>query len=207
MVYFTSDTHFGSIRALAFSKRPFSSVEEMNHTLVTNWNKKVTDDDVVYHLGDFGNREYASVLNGKIIFLPGNYERDEFQGDEDTMNEELHSSFDIVVTTPRNEVPLAVLCKMANDRKLRRYIEECSEITGREISLVTSLIYMMHEPSRHVNISTCLNLYGHIHGRQMVRRYGMDVGVDAHHFYPVSLADVIFYWTAILKYYDKEVFN
>ena len=206
MIYFTSDTHFGSARTLELSRRPFSSVEEMDHALVVNWNKKVTDDDVVYHLGDFGDREYASLLNGRIIFLPGNYERDEFQT-VDRMEEELHSTFDTVVTTSRIEVPLAVLCGMANDSKLRKYIEECSEITGREISLVTSLIYMMHEPSRHVNISTCLNLYGHIHGRQMVRRYGMDVGVDAHHFYPVSLEDVIFYWTAILKYYDKEVFN
>ena len=27
------------------------------------------------------------------------------------------------------------------------------------------------------------NLFGHIHGRQAIKTYGLDIGVDAHHFY------------------------
>ena len=42
MIYFTSDTHFNQERTMIFSKRPFSSLEDMNNTLVNNWNSKIT---------------------------------------------------------------------------------------------------------------------------------------------------------------------
>ena len=50
------------------------------------------------------------------------------------------------------------------------------------------------------------NLFGHIHGRQMVKRYGLDVGVDCHHFRPISFHDVLFYKNAIENHYDENVF-
>ena len=49
-------------------------------------------------------------------------------------------------------------------------------------------------------------LYGHIHKLQMVKRNGLNVGVDCHNFYPISLDDVMFYKNAILNFYDKNVF-
>lgn len=76
-IWFTSDTHFGSQRTLKLSKRPFESVEEMDKTMIENWNKVVKDNDIVYHLGDFGNYEIGKELNGRIILLFGNYERKE----------------------------------------------------------------------------------------------------------------------------------
>ena len=63
---------------------------------------------------------------------------------------------------------------------------------------------MMHEPENYDK--KCFNLFGHIHGRQMVKRFGLDVGVDCHHFKPISIKDVLFYKTAIEKYYDNNVF-
>lgn len=74
-IWFTSDTHFGSERTLQLSKRPFNSVEEMDQTMINNWNKVVSEHDGVFHLGDFGNYEIAEQLNGKICLIPGNYER------------------------------------------------------------------------------------------------------------------------------------
>ena len=71
MIYFTSDTHFGSQRTLELSKRPFANVGEMDFALMTNWNKTVSQEDVVYHLGDFGNYNMAQYLNGtKKIEVP-----------------------------------------------------------------------------------------------------------------------------------------
>jgi len=72
--WFTSDTHFGSERTLQLSKRPFKTVNEMDNVIITNWNNRVSEDDTVYHLGDFGDYEVRHKLNGKIILIKGNYE-------------------------------------------------------------------------------------------------------------------------------------
>ena len=52
-------------------------------------------------------------------------------------------------------------------------------------------------------------IYGHIHGRQLVKEgFGLDVGVDAHNFKPVSEEDVSFYLNAMEKgFYDEQVFD
>jgi calcineurin-like phosphoesterase family protein len=79
MIYFTSDLHIGHSNILIYDKRPFASVEEMNESLVANWNATVTDEDTVYFLGDFSMsdqiaRIYMPKLNGKIIWVCGNHD-------------------------------------------------------------------------------------------------------------------------------------
>lgn len=76
--WFTSDTHFGSERHLELSRRPWTSVEEMDLNLISNWNKRSTASDYVYHLGDFGVLKTLPLLNFKRMnLLMGNYERNE----------------------------------------------------------------------------------------------------------------------------------
>lgn len=78
--FFTSDTHFGHQRTLEYSRRPFADVASMDAALIANWNSVVQPGDTVYHLGDFGTLEslnFARKLNGRIIFLPGNYDTPE----------------------------------------------------------------------------------------------------------------------------------
>lgn len=76
-IFFTSDTHFGEERTMQLSKRPFSSVEEMDWEMVKQWNTVITDKDSVYHLGDFGNVKMLQHLKGnRIYFLPGNYDKE-----------------------------------------------------------------------------------------------------------------------------------
>lgn len=53
--FFTSDTHFGSERTLKFSRRPFKTTQEMDETFINNWNDLIKPEDIVYHLGDFGD--------------------------------------------------------------------------------------------------------------------------------------------------------
>ena len=79
-VFFTSDTHFGHSKIIDYCKRPFSSIEEHDKTLIQNWNNVVGQDDTVFHLGDFayGNSQFVSniikQLNGNIILIKGNHD-------------------------------------------------------------------------------------------------------------------------------------
>jgi calcineurin-like phosphoesterase family protein len=78
--YFTSDTHFNHYNIMRYCKRPFDTVEEMNETIIKNWNDQVSKEDFVYHLGDFGfgplqnNQEIFSRLNGKKYLIRGNHD-------------------------------------------------------------------------------------------------------------------------------------
>ena len=80
-VFFTSDTHFSHENIIKYCNRPFSSVEEMNETIITNWNNVITPNDTVFHLGDFGfgtEDEMATIksrLNGKIEFIFGSHDK------------------------------------------------------------------------------------------------------------------------------------
>ncbi len=81
MVFFTADTHFGHENVIRFCDRPFASVEEMNETIIRNWNERVTDKDTVYILGDmFFRCETATVedilkrLKGKKYLIVGNHD-------------------------------------------------------------------------------------------------------------------------------------
>ena len=82
MIYLTSDLHFTHMNILKYEpeSRPFSSIEEMNETIIQNWNEVVTANDTVYVLGDMamGMIEDAipliKRLNGKIILIRGNHD-------------------------------------------------------------------------------------------------------------------------------------
>ena len=77
--YITSDTWFGRPQILQIANRQFNNIEEMNSTLIKNWNKKVKKNDVVFHLGNFAwdpitARKVLKKLNGKIYFLKGSHD-------------------------------------------------------------------------------------------------------------------------------------
>lgn len=79
-----ADTHFGHAKSISFLRpdgellRPFSSVEEMDETMVKRWNKKVGKRDTVYHLGDVviprASLNILDRLNGRKILIRGNHD-------------------------------------------------------------------------------------------------------------------------------------
>lgn len=80
-IFFTSDLHFGHKNIIRFDNRPFTSVEEMDETIIQNWNAKVSDADTVYMLGDISwyndvkTCEILNRLNGHKILIKGNHDR------------------------------------------------------------------------------------------------------------------------------------
>jgi calcineurin-like phosphoesterase family protein len=78
--FVVSDLHLGHFNIIKYSNRPFKSLEEMNNTLISNWNSIVSPKDNVFFLGDlaFGKNTtmdiWLSKLNGNIIFIEGNHD-------------------------------------------------------------------------------------------------------------------------------------
>jgi calcineurin-like phosphoesterase family protein len=83
MRWFTSDTHFGHKNILKYEaeSRPFDGTDEMDETIIQNWNAVVAPGDIVFHLGDVAMGDIAqslpkvSRLNGIKILIPGNHDR------------------------------------------------------------------------------------------------------------------------------------
>ncbi len=164
MIWFTSDLHLGHKAAVDMCGRPFETVEEMTETLIMNFNACVRKDDTVYILGDLSHRITLEEANRLIARLNGK----------------------------------KILCKGNHDKKydpaLFEEIHDFLElhVDGMNISLMH--YPMMEWPkSRHGSV----HLHGHIHStgeynlqqrEEGILRY--DVGVDANHYFPVSLKQV-----------------
>lgn len=87
-LFFISDTHFFHANILKFTGkdghpiRPgFTDWNDMNERMVSNWNKVVTPQDHVYHLGDVTFRydgafnNLMSRLNGHKRLIVGNHDK------------------------------------------------------------------------------------------------------------------------------------
>jgi len=74
MKFVTADQHFNHKNIIQFCQRPFKDVNEMNDTLIMNWNSKVKENDTVYVLGDMIWQEPVEQilirLSGQIIYVP-----------------------------------------------------------------------------------------------------------------------------------------
>ena len=178
-VFFTADTHFSSERALEHSKRPFASPEIMNNILIDNWNSLITNDDIVFHLGDFGDFSIAEKLHGKIYLVPGNHERvnPDFINYHDCFTKVLPDISSTILNDNTGEIYHIMMAHEPS--KLRPYRIDYNDI----------------------------NLFGHLHKLCMVKPYGINVGVDCHNFKPITLETVLFYHNQIFTYFDDEVFN
>ena len=176
-VFFTSDTHFGHSKIIDYCKRPFSSIEEHDKTLIQNWNNVVGQDDTVFHLGDFayGNSQFVSniikQLNGNIILIKGNH-------DLRNMNPTLYNIFSDVVYQARILIDKQTVY-------LNHFPFLCFE----------------HGDINLYKDNYSIQLFGHVHSGPLtssedVNRLNIlfptqyDVGVDNNSFTPISFGEV-----------------
>lgn len=86
--YFTSDTHFGFSKLIAYENLPFSCIAEKDKLIFNNINQIVKEEDTLIHLGDFSFNKSAESPEGKkfdyyrnqikcknLILLEGNHDR------------------------------------------------------------------------------------------------------------------------------------
>lgn len=181
--YFTSDTHFSTQRTLEYSHRPFKNIHEMDLEIISNWNKRVTMNDDVYHAGDFGDpatsADILSCLNfKKLHWVLGNHDRDE-----------IDKIRPIVADTGRD-------------------IELVDKIILPDPE-AKHIYHIMHEPDegkKAPEYPEHVVLFGHIHGRGFAKKNGFDLASDYHRYTPLSLEDVR-YFADVLKYWDHNVFS
>jgi len=161
--FFTADQHFNHKNIIQYCQRSFKNVDEMNETLINNWNAKIKRNDFVYVLGDMiwqePVKEILDKLNGRIIYI---YSME-------------YSHEAVLKYSYRFEqiIPLLTI----KIQKFDIYITMCH--------------YCMRAfPKSHYNQ---WHLFGHSHGRLESIGKTLDVGVDSHNFYPWSLEEVIEY--------------
>ena len=161
MIWFTADTHFGHKNIIKYCDRPFQSVEEMNHSLIENWNQSVDYTDTVYFLGDlcFGNQndtiEVIRSLNGFKHIVFGNHDR--------------------------------TLRKVLREQPLVESEQDYLEVTiGRQHIVMCHYAMRVWNRAHH---GTWM-LYGHSHGTLPGIGKSMDVGVDTNNYKPYSFEEI-----------------
>jgi len=83
--FLTAGLRLGQPDVIETYRRPFESVEEHDKTLIDNWNEVISDDDMIWVLGDlaYGTRDqvlrFTRRLNGRKVIMLGNIDRDPIQ--------------------------------------------------------------------------------------------------------------------------------
>ncbi len=177
---FCGCTHLGHQNIIKYCNRPFKDLNEMNETIIKNWNMKVKPEDTVFMVGDFcfkntinmihrgegdihNSTYYEKQLNGKIIFTRGNHD-----GNNST--------------------------------------KTC--IRNIKIQLGGKLINIVHDP-KYVSFTCDFNIVSHVHTLWKFHRFfkgtkhvdAINVGVDQWNFTPLTIEDILKEWAFWKKNY------
>ena len=185
-IWVTSDLHFNHKNILVYcnESRPFDSIDEMNETIINNWNSVVRPDDIVYVLGDLcmGQAElvpeYVNRLNGKIVLVIGNH-------DTEKKIEYYHQCSNIA-----GIIPYEILFYNGKFYVMNHFPPEGDykdqHLKERYCWNTCNEFFQEHEDDS-------IWLYGHIHDnapRGLVDGT-FHVGVDTNNFTPVLLDDIV----------------
>ena len=175
MNFYISDTHFGHYNIIKHCNRPFASAEEMDKAIIENWNKVVTEKDVVYILGDVAFSKgtnpanYLQQLKGRKIIILGNHDYD--------------------IANNRKKYANLVY-------KICNYLEISEMVNNKPCKIV-----MSHYPMAEWNgfFRGAIHLYGHVHNNKENPSYQImknlqnayNVGADILDFTPRKLEEIV----------------
>lgn len=69
-IYFMGDLHYNHENVLKFDNRPFKNVSEMNNFLVNELKTKLTENDILFDLGDMFWKTEESIIRNFIDEIP-----------------------------------------------------------------------------------------------------------------------------------------
>jgi len=174
---FFSDPHFGHRRICELAKRPFKSVNEMDETLIKNYNDMIGQDDTVVWLGDCfltgadRKKELMSVLHGRKLLVIGNHDK--------SISGMARIGFDIVVKQCVTHIA-GRTCRLSHYpyRGTEAYIRE-ENVTDR---------YEDRRPPRYKGE---VLIHGHTHSKRRIFQNMINVCCDAWDYKPVMFHEVV----------------
>ena len=179
-------------------------IDKMNTILINRHNLFVGKSDIVFHVGDFGDYSIAEKLNGDHVLVMGNYEEDDmnknFGGDIQQFKEHILSEYNFIhVCQHINNIGADVVLNEAMQKEIYAV-----NVTHKPEDCIRNT--QDNTPKQIEDGRYYMCLFGHIHEKQKIKRFGINVGVDNNHYYPMSLSSINFYFNAILHHYDENVF-
>jgi len=169
-IFFTADTHYHhpnivgpSVSTWKSGFRNFDTIEQMDDTLANNINERISEDDILFHLGDFawGDRNVEwfrkRIICKSIYLILGNHDKE-----------------------------------IRKRAKLQSLFTKVFEF-GTEILINNTRFVLCHYALKvwHQWAQGSIHLYGHSHGNLPASGKSKDIGVDTNNFYPYSLSEII----------------
>lgn len=192
-IWFISDTHFGHTNIIRFCNRPFSSIKEMDETIINNWNSVVKPNDIVFHLGDFAFasnarwKQLIQALNGHIYLIVGNHDEIRYPG---------HQVFDLF-----EGVTSQLIVKIDGQAAyLNHYPFLCYGGAYRDPK---QAVYALHG---HVHLLREHNIGKDFERMSHAFPYQYDVGVDFNNYTPISWNEVCNKITTQVKYNVNQMY-
>jgi calcineurin-like phosphoesterase family protein len=79
-ILYVADLHFTHKNIIKYEDRPYDNVDDMDDDMISKWNNKVNDDDLVIILGDLGRslsklKEIIPRLKGRKALIIGNHDK------------------------------------------------------------------------------------------------------------------------------------
>lgn len=188
-IWFTSDTHFNhknicsattewDLERSKNSVRNFSSLEEMDSTIIDNINKLVGQDDILIHLGDFSFNGFDNIekFRNRIIcknvhLILGNHDHHIKKNKNNIQN--------VFSSVNKGEIFLDLT-----------YHDEDGEDKRIMFILHHYPICSWEDMSKGI-----IHLFGHVHlpnNKKVGPGKSMDVGVDGNNYKPYNLYEILY---------------
>ena len=170
MIYFSSDLHFNHNKEFIYKPRGFTNVDDMNNTIIQNFNSIITYNDDLYLLGDTmlgdlnDSLKLFHQLPGRIHLIWGNH---------CTNNRKQ------ALAQCDNVVEIIGFATIIKYNKYHFYLSHFPTLTTN---------YDLDKPLTQ----RILCLAGHTHSKELFEPCGSyNVAVDAHNCFPVSIEQII----------------